>query len=231
MVASEELRKLIGRNSSNSSIPRNQDLLKKPSAKNKDKAKKKREPKYNHPSSTRNGFGQPDTIENITLEQCPACGGGVRLVEGATQQVFQILTAARTADRDYYAQKLSQQDLYQQRCELEATLQAVLDIPPSGGWSALAQRLRMRFQKYWSEWFTFLTYPEVKPDNDAERALRPVIVHRKVSEGARSDWGTQLVAQMFSFLETVRLMDGNAASHLFELLTQANRSPPVLQST
>ena len=28
------------------------------------------------------------------------------------------------------------------------------------------------------EWFTFLTYPEVKPDNnDAERALRPVVIH------------------------------------------------------
>ncbi len=39
---------------------------------------------------------------------------------------------------------------------------------------------------------TFLTHPEVKPDNnDAERALRPVVIHRKVSGGARSDWGAQ----------------------------------------
>jgi len=29
-----------------------------------------------------------------------------------------------------------------------------------------------RLQKYWSEWFTFLSHPEVKPDNnDAERAF------------------------------------------------------------
>ncbi len=42
------------------------------------------------------------------------------------------------------------------------------------------------------EWFTFLTHPEVKPDNnDAERALRPVVIHRKVSGGARSDWGAE----------------------------------------
>jgi hypothetical protein len=54
-------------------------------------------------------------------------------------------------------------------------------------------------------------HPEVKPDNnDAERALRPVVVHRKVSGGARSDWGAQLVAQMFSFLETVRLQGEEA---------------------
>lgn len=32
----------------------------------------------------------------------------------------------------------------------------------------------------------------MKPDNnDAERALRPVVVHRKVSGGARSDWGAK----------------------------------------
>jgi len=39
-------------------------------------------------------------------------------------------------------------------------------------------------------------------------ALRPIVVHRKVSGGARSDWGAKLVAQMFSLLETVRLQGG-----------------------
>ncbi|NEP59114.1 MAG: transposase, partial [Symploca sp. SIO2G7] len=79
-------------------------------------------------------------------------------------------------------------------------------------------------------WFTFLSYPEVKPDNnDAERALRPIVVHRKVSGGARSDWGAQLVAQMFSFLETMRLQENNLILALCELLSLAGRSPPGLQ--
>lgn len=89
-ILQEELRKLKGRNSSNSSIPPSQDLLKKPSAKTLDQARKKRGPKYNHPGSTRNGFGQPDKIETINIEQCPGCGGGVRLVLGATEQVQQV---------------------------------------------------------------------------------------------------------------------------------------------
>jgi hypothetical protein len=77
----------------------------------------------------------------------------------------------------------------------------------------------------------FLSHPQVKPDNnDAERALRPVVVHRKVSGGARSDWGAKLVAQMFSFLETVRLQGGNAIAQLCELLSLAGRSPPGLHS-
>lgn len=101
-----------------------------------------------------------------------------------------------------------------------------------GGWPADAQRLQARLQKHWYEWFTFLTYPEVKPDNnDAERALRPVVVHRFVSGGARSDWGAKLVAQMFSFLDTIRLQGENARASLCELLSLVGRSPPGLRST
>ena len=71
----------------------------------------------------------------------------------------------------------------------------------------------------------------VKPDNnDAERALRPVVVHRKVSGGARSHWGGQLVAMMFSFLETMRLQGNNAVEELSKLLSNLERSPPQTQS-
>lgn len=148
------------------------------------------------------------------------------------KQVEAILRAARQVHRDYHARKLSLEQLQQQRPLLEAQLQAVLNTPPARGWPADAQRLTKRIQDHWSDWFTFLSHPEVKPDNnDAERALRPVVVHRKVSGGARSDWGGHLVAQMFSFLETVRLQGKDAITELFELLASAGRSPPSLQST
>jgi hypothetical protein len=79
---------------------------------------------------------------------------------------------------------------------------------------------------------TFLSHSEVKPDNNyAERALRLIVIHRKVSGGARSDWGAELVAQMFSFLETRRLQRENAIAQLCELLSLAGRSPPGLHST
>lgn len=147
-------------------------------------------------------------------------------------RVSPILWAARQAHRDYHAGQLSLEQLQQQRPSVEAQLQAVLDTPPSQGWPADAQGLANRLQRHWNEWFTFLTHPEVKPDNnDAERALRPVVVHRKVSGGARSQWGAKLVAQMFSFLETVRLQGGSAVEELFQLLAMAGRSPPGLQST
>ncbi len=146
--------------------------------------------------------------------------------------VSQVLWTARCTYRDYHVGKLSRDAVAEQRPVLESQLQDVLDKPVVGGWPADAQRLTNRLKRHWDEWFTFLSYPEVKPDNnDAERALRPIVVHRKVSGGARSDWGAQLVAQMFSFLETVRLQGEDAIARLCELLSLAGRSPPGLQST
>ena len=144
----------------------------------------------------------------------------------------EIFTEARSFYRDYQAGNLSPSALAAQRHELEVRLEEVVDSPPVGGFPADAQRLANRLKRHWDEWFTFLSHPEVKPDNnDAERALRPIVVHRKVSGGARSDWGAELVAQMFSFLETMRLQGKNAIAQLCELLFLAGRSPPGLHST
>ena len=142
------------------------------------------------------------------------------------QQVFPILHSARQAHRNFHSGQLSREQLAEHRISVEAQLAEVLSHPPIGGWAADSQNLANRFRKHWSDWFTFLTYPEVKPDNnDAERALRPVVVHRKVSGGARSHWGGQLVAMIFSFLETMRLQGKNAVEELFNLLA-GERSPP-----
>ncbi len=432
----ESLDKLKNRSSENSSIPPSQDLLKKPSDKSKRKKGKKRGPKYNHPGKTRNGFGKPDQIVSLELENCPLCGAELEYVEEAPQKVQQvaevveqpveireyrrplyqcpncgwtgysslplgvkegfsygsrlcsivgwlgyggnltwrkqeyvleyvfgvpisqgsiakmqrwfqsslepcyqqwlsyvkqpgvrcvdettycidgikywlwvatsdqvcvlllaptrssaeleqllgkdfdgiltsdcfsayspqkakakqkclthferdlkaletsrfadnrelvkrvspILHRARTAHQEYHAGQLSLDELQGLRPLLESELEAVLNNPPKKGWAADAIGLRNRLKRHWDEWFTFLTHPEVKPDNnDAERALRPVVIHRKVSGGARSDWGAELVAQMFSFLETMRLQGHDAIAQLCELLSLAGRSPPGLE--
>ena len=146
--------------------------------------------------------------------------------------VKEILSEARSFYRNYQEGKLNRESLTAQRKELETRLQEVVDNPPVGGFPSDALRLANRLKRHWDEWFTFLSHPEVKPDNnDAERALRPIVVHRKVSGGARSDWGGELVAQMFSFLETMRLQGENPITQLCQLLSLAGRSPPGLHST
>jgi len=135
------------------------------------------------------------------------------------KKIFPILHDARLAHRDFYAGLLTLEQLRQYRIVVEARLEEVLNHPPPKGWAADSQNLANRFRKHWTDWFTFLDHPEVKPDNnDAERALRPVVIHRKVTGGARSHWGGQLVAMMFSFLETMRLQGKNAVEELFNLL-------------
>lgn len=145
------------------------------------------------------------------------------------QQVFTVLHEARLVYRQYHQGHRTQTQLDIQRLVSELQLAAVLEHPPPGGWAADSQNLANRFRRHWNEWFTFLSHPEVKPDNnDAERALRPVVLHRKASGGARSHWGAQLVAMMFSFLETMRLQGKNPVEELFECLADVGRSPPIL---
>lgn len=144
--------------------------------------------------------------------------------------VQQVLKTARIAHHHYHTGILNTEELAEKRTEVENLLQQIFKATPKKGWPYDAQRLINRLQRHWDEWFTFLTHPEVKPDNnDAERALRPVVIHRKVSGGARSDWGAELVAQMFSFLETMRLQGHDAIAQLGELLSLAGRSPPGLE--
>lgn len=86
----DSLDKLKNRDSQNSSIPPSQDLLKKPSDKSKRKKGQKRGPKYNHPGKTRNGFGTPDLVVPLELENCPVCKTKLEPVEGAPQKVQQV---------------------------------------------------------------------------------------------------------------------------------------------
>ena len=95
------------------------------------------------------------------------------------EEVGQVLWTARCSYQDYHAGKLSRERLTNQRSVLESQLEEFLAKPLSGGWPADAIRLRNRLHRHWDEWFTFLSHPEVKPDNnDAERALRPIVIHR-----------------------------------------------------
>jgi transposase len=142
-------------------------------------------------------------------------------------KVWTIIHQARAVHRQYLEGNITLEQMQVQRPGIETQFEQVLDNPPTGGWAFDSQQLTARFKRHWSEWFTFLSIPGVKPDNnDAERALRPVVIHRKVSGGARSDWGGQLVAMMFSFLETMRLQGKNALTELFALLTSMGRDPP-----
>ena len=81
----EKLRKLSERTSETSSHPPSSDGPKK---RNRDKQKpqRKRGPKYNHPGTTRNGFGWIDHPLLLDVQRCPMCGGEVARQPKGTQR-------------------------------------------------------------------------------------------------------------------------------------------------
>jgi transposase len=69
-----------------------------------------------------------------------------------------------------------------------------------------AQKLQRRYRKYRSCQFVFLYRTDVEPTNNvAERALRHSVVHRKVTGGFRSQWGTKTYAALASVIDTAEL--------------------------
>ncbi len=87
-----------------------------------------------------------------------------------------------------------------------------------------AKKLGRRYLKYRSSLFVFLHRADVEPTNNvAERALRHSVVHRKVTNGFRSVWGTNTYAALASIIDTAELSGIRAFDALQSLF-----GPPTL---
>ena len=94
------------------------------------------------------------------------------------------------------------------RRRLDRDLDAIMALTPK---NPHGKRLRKRYAKNRAHLFTFLTHPEVPPDNNgSERELRPTATYRKVTGGFRSDWGADLFAGIKSVIGTAARHGSNA---------------------
>jgi transposase len=67
------------------------------------------------------------------------------------------------------------------------------------------ETLSAHLRRHLDEWFTFLSHPEVEPTNwEAEQAIRPAVVNRKVWGGNRTWEGARAQGVLMSVLETCR---------------------------
>jgi len=90
--------------------------------------------------------------------------------------------------------------------------------------SGPARRLQHRYRRHRAHLFVFLHCPDVPPDNNTcERALRPSVIHRKVTNGFRSEWGAHAYAALATVIETAKLQQRNVFDSLVNLM-----GPPVL---
>jgi transposase len=69
--------------------------------------------------------------------------------------------------------------------------------------------------------FVFLKRRDVEPtNNESERALRPSVIFRKVTNGFRSEWGAKTYAALCSIVETGRRNGRSALSTIRDALAQ-----------
>jgi transposase len=85
---------------------------------------------------------------------------------------------------------------------LQAKLSQLLKIAPS---CEAGENLQRIIKKHRQNLFVFVTNRDIPPTNNgSERALRPCVVFRKVTNCFRSEWGAMLSASVRSVVETAR---------------------------
>lgn len=104
--------------------------------------------------------------------------------------------------------------LAQYQADLERRLTRVMALPRRG---EAAEKLRRRIARDRAHLFLFVTDRAVSATNNAcERALRPSVIFRKVTNGFRSEWGAQTYAAFRSVVSTAK---ANGRSVLGDLRT------------
>ncbi len=92
--------------------------------------------------------------------------------------------------------------LAQDRADLDRRLDRVLALPRYGPG---AEKLRRRIARDRAHLFIFVTDRAVPATNNGfERALRPSVIFRKVTNGFRSEWGAQTYAAFRSVVSTAK---------------------------
>jgi len=85
----------------------------------------------------------------------------------------------------------------------------------------LAERLQNRLKKHRAEWLVFLDHAGVSATNNlAERALRPLVILRKLTFGNRSTAGAQRTSWFMSVIETAKRQGHRVREFLVRLWTE-----------
>ena len=86
-------------------------------------------------------------------------------------------------------------------------------------------RLTNYIMRFDGEWFTFLKYQDVEPTNNtAERALRPVVIKRKISQQSRGIENMESYAMQASMFMTLKQQDRSYSQYLNNLLSEYPRN-------
>ena len=112
--------------------------------------------------------------------------------------------------------RLRDTTLEQYRADLDRRLDRVLALPRQGD---AAERLRRRIARDREHLFVFVTHRDVPATNNvSERALRPSVIFRKVTNGFRSEWGADTYAAFRSVVSTAKANSRSVLNDLRQAL-------------
>jgi transposase len=112
--------------------------------------------------------------------------------------------------------------LTQYRADLDRRLDRVLARPRR---AEAAEKLRRRIARDREHLFVFITDRDVPATNNvSERALRPSVIFRKVTNGFRSEWGAQTYAAFRSVVSTAKTNNRSVLADLRRVLAAASPS-------
>lgn len=115
------------------------------------------------------------------------------------RQVLDLFTGAIHLRNEYLAGRVSPAVWDRARDEYELRLLPLVCSKRAGANQTRSAHIRRHF----ASWFLFLTDASVPPSNwEAEQALRPAVVHRKVWGGNRTESGAKAQGVLSSVLQT-----------------------------
>ncbi len=105
-------------------------------------------------------------------------------------------------------QSLAQSTLLAKQRALERQIDAILQTPTN---CAVAKELLAKIARARDQLLTFCGFSgDVEPtNNDCERALRPAVIQRKVTNGFRAKWAADYDADVRTTVDTARLAGGD----------------------
>lgn len=99
-------------------------------------------------------------------------------------------------------QRLADATLKSYAARLEGDLDHLMRRPPTHTAGVKLQRVIKKIRRHM---FVFMTNRAIPPTNNgSERALRPCVTFRKITNGFRTEWGARLYADIRSVIETAR---------------------------
>ena len=92
------------------------------------------------------------------------------------------------------------------------------------------QRLIKRLNRFQGELLTFIDYPEVEYHNNrAERALRPMVVSRKISYGSQTEEGARTTCIMMSIFMTCQIRGIDFREFIEDALTERVKQSALIR--